>query len=151
MRYSADIEAIDWENLETAYGSAKPIPALLISVLSEQESVALDAASELEGYLYHQHVQLHTASVAALPFILEALTKTSVQVKEELLFVLVGYALATEDGFWVEKPKWVSKVTELLCKEVNVIESFKNSESEDSVFFASQITTLLKQHCESAT
>lgn len=151
MNYSSDIETIDWESLETAYGSAKPIPDLLTSVLSEDESVALNASSELEGYLCHQHVQLHSGSAAALPFILEALSKTSSAVSEELLFVLFGYALATDDSFWIEKPEWMSGVIQILCRDIQIIEGFKNAESKDSAYYANQIIILLKSHCAKAT
>jgi len=151
MHYSLNIEAVEWSNLATAYGSAEPVRKLLISVLSKDQSTALDAASDLEGYLCHQHVQLHNGSAAALPFILEALQKTSAAVAEELIFVLYGYALATENSFWREKPEWMKAVTQLLCKDINIIRAFTNAESEDTVFYANEIIILLEKCCAKTT
>ena len=151
MHYSLDIDSVNWSSLETAYGSAEPVRKLLISILSQDEGIAINAASDLEGYLCHQHVQLHNGSAAALPFILEALSKTSAAVSEELLFVLYGYALATEDDFWFKKPEWMAGVIQLLCKGIDIIKGFKSSESKDSVFYANKIIELLEVQCEKTT
>jgi len=64
-----DLDAVDWNRLEHAYGSAQDVPVYLRSLGAEDEEVRRKAFSALLMTILHQG-SLYSATVAALPFLL---------------------------------------------------------------------------------
>lgn len=108
LDYRNRVEAIPWDQYETAYGNAgradpmsdsRPVDATcgsvgdqLLELASNDVSRALTASSRLWAGLCHQHAYLSSAGLPALPFLLEVLESVSEPVIVEILDILVGFA-----------------------------------------------------------
>jgi hypothetical protein len=91
--YEDRLKAINWEKYGTAYGVAIKVPDQLRQLVSTDTKEALDATHELWCGLCHQHVQIGSAALPALPFILHVLDTASEQMTIELLDILLGFAI----------------------------------------------------------
>jgi hypothetical protein len=140
-KYSSDPRMVDWSKYDTAYGSAEPIPAMLLALVGNEASIE---DCDLEGHLCHQHVQLASASLPALPFLLEALVDSPDNVAEEVLFALWGIAQGTEKEFWaVEPPAWVAKVACKLRRNKRIVEDYVHHPNDDIRYYAEQTLEIL--------
>jgi hypothetical protein len=70
-RMFAGLEEIDWESLSHAYGPAIDTPQLIRDLCSEDQETVSRASSDLAGSINHQG-SVYTATVAAVPFLVEA-------------------------------------------------------------------------------
>ncbi|THV37088.1 HEAT repeat domain-containing protein [Glycomyces buryatensis] len=61
---------IDWSALQHAYGSAQEVPALLVSLRSEDPAVRRRALDECYSTVHHQG-SVYDSTVAALPFLVD--------------------------------------------------------------------------------
>ena len=91
--YENRLKAINWEKYRTAYGVATKVPDQLRQLASTDAKEALHATHELWCGLCHQHVQIGSAALPALPFILQVLDTASEQMTIELLDILLGFAI----------------------------------------------------------
>lgn len=74
----------------TAYGDATNVPEQIERLNSPDEEVALSGIRDLWAGLCHQEVQIASAALPALPFILEMLPASSERVTSKVLDLLAG-------------------------------------------------------------
>lgn len=86
---------VDWSQYWTAYGEAGPVKLQLRRLQSEDKEEALSAAHDLWCGLCHQHVQIGSAALPALPFLLEAFAAANDRLKIELLDIFLGLAITS--------------------------------------------------------
>ncbi|MCP2342279.1 HEAT repeat domain-containing protein [Actinomadura rupiterrae] len=84
------VDDIAWGALGYAYSGRCDVPALLRSLLVEQE--AFEAADELLNELYHQGGFICTAAPAALPFLMEAAGSPLVSRRPDVLEIVARLA-----------------------------------------------------------
>ena len=90
------LHAVDWPMFHTIYGVATKVPEQIERLHSADEGVALSGAADLRAGLCHPRVQIASAALPALPFILEALSAASDKVAAEILEMLVSFAITTD-------------------------------------------------------
>ena len=66
----AGLDAVAWDELSHAYGSAHGTPGLLRQAASVDSGVAAEAISDLHGSIFHQGT-VYPATVTAVPFLAE--------------------------------------------------------------------------------
>jgi hypothetical protein len=114
---------------------------------------ALDATHELWCGLCHQHVQVGSAALPALPFLLKVLDQADRQISIELLDILQGLALGVnrrrfEDyqrSIGREPPleeSWRTELRAALLAEVPRFQKLAASADED---LAGYVTTILEE------
>ena len=86
----------DWSRFQTAYGAATNVPEQIERMNSRDKKVALSGIRELWAGLCHQEVQIASAALPALPFIIERLPAPSDKVTAEVLDILAGFAVTTD-------------------------------------------------------
>jgi hypothetical protein len=121
------LHAVDWPLFHTLYGAASQVPEQIERLRSPDESIALSGAADLRAGLCHQHVQIASATLPALPFILEALSAASDKVTVEILEMLVSFAVTTDPARMrqfasavgkrrMPQPEWVGELRSVLRK-----------------------------------
>ena len=78
------LDQIDWGTLRHAVGPADDIPALLRQLVSTDRSAQEAAWDDLDARLFHQF-SLYSATVAAVPYLLQCLADPSFALREGLL------------------------------------------------------------------
>jgi hypothetical protein len=78
-----EINAINWENYEDAYGQAQEIPHLLTNLIKNEDKSWFDIWS----HLCHQGT-VYSATFIAMPFIVDLFEKTIMQSKNKFDFYL---------------------------------------------------------------
>lgn len=86
-----NLNAINWQRLDHAYGEASDVPDLIRALASRDEETRQGALYTLYGNIWHQGT-VYEATSYAVPFLLELLADEDVQGKEELLQFLVHLA-----------------------------------------------------------
>jgi hypothetical protein len=123
------VMAVDWKAYHTAYGRADRVPGQLLRLASSDPWKALCATSDLSGGLCDQHVQIATASLPALPFILEVLDNADQPLEVEILDILLGFARGSSRKRSIDfqkacgrdirpEPDWVTNLRTRLLAEV---------------------------------
>jgi len=92
LSFEERIAAVDWANYDTAYGRTDEIPNQLLRLASRDKPTALKASHDLWCALCHQHVQVATAALPALPFLLEVLATADELLAPEILDIILGFA-----------------------------------------------------------
>jgi tetratricopeptide (TPR) repeat protein len=87
----AGIEAINWHDLQHAYGRADDVPDLLHLLLSDDETVRDDAWEHLYSNVWHQGT-VYEASAYVVPFMLRMLMYDGPPGKADLLHFLTALA-----------------------------------------------------------
>ena len=87
------LNAIAWGDFGTAYGPAVNVPDQLRRLAGPDRKAALAATHDLWCGLCHQHVQIGSAALPALPFLLHVLDRADRDMTVELLDILLGFAL----------------------------------------------------------
>jgi hypothetical protein len=90
--FQARLKAIAWEEHPTAYGTAVTVPDQLRRIAAADRDAAIDAIRDLDANLCHQHVQLSSAAVPALPFLLEVLDGADSDLTVGLVNIMLGFA-----------------------------------------------------------
>lgn len=92
-RWMAQAAAIDWGQIEHAYGPATDVPELIRTVVLGAETDALQAFGELANNLNHQG-SIYPATGPAVPVLIEVLraTRAGPRVRAGLLNLLAGVA-----------------------------------------------------------
>lgn len=81
------LDAINWHQLEHAYGTAEDVPGLLRQLLAHDENVRRDALFELYGNIWHQGT-VYEATSHAVPFLLEMACNPMVCDREAIISYL---------------------------------------------------------------
>ncbi|WP_394850998.1 hypothetical protein LZC95_14455 [Pendulispora brunnea] len=87
-----DLDKVDWNAVEHAYGPAGNIPALIRSAAGNDAVASKKAWDELWYYLFHQGTRF-TASVAAIPFLLEIVGHPRTLRRRDGIMLLVHLAI----------------------------------------------------------
>ena len=89
------MNAVDWSRFLTIYGVATTVPEQIERLHSPDETIAVSATDDLRAGLCRQHVQIASAALPALPFIMEMLPCSNENVTVGILEILVGFAITT--------------------------------------------------------
>jgi len=106
-----DLDNINWDELEHAYGVATDIPDLIRDLTSNDPKVREQALYNLNGNILHQGTR-YEASAYAVPFIFEILEEPGVGDKVKIIEFLVNLALGYPDSFLPNGPnveQWVKE------------------------------------------
>jgi len=128
--FAERITAVDWTAFRTAYGRADDVPNQLLQLASPDKATALKASHDLWCGLCHQHVQVGTAALPALPFILEVMQTSEDSLVYEILDIILGFAKGVNRKRIVDflralgheprpDPEWVIALRVLLVNEAN--------------------------------
>ena len=79
-----DLHRVDWSNLTHAYGPARDVPIMLRQMISTDESTRSEGWEGYWGTLNHQG-DFYDSTVAAIPFLIEALARPEIPVRAEIL------------------------------------------------------------------
>jgi hypothetical protein len=170
------LEAINWHELEHAYGEADDVPDLLRNLASPNAKIRQDALSELYSNIYHQGT-VFEATVYAVPFLLELSQAETVQDRDKILIYLAhlarghSYLEVHQDSlFYAEELQnaefqtqiqqemtWVRNVNFAVCTEPNIyFNLLERSEPQIGIAVpytlascqrhSSEIVSKLKQH-----
>jgi len=142
--------AVAWQDYDTAYGPAIDVPGQLRRLVGSNRQAALDAAHELWCGLCHQHVQLGSAALPALPFLLEALDHADRDIAVELLDILLGFALGVNADRFERfqrsmgravppEEQWVTELRAALLAQVSRFQSLAALRDDDLSGFAAGI------------
>jgi hypothetical protein len=149
--YGERLDAIAWGNFSTAYGPAVKVPDQLRRLAGVDRKAALNATHELWCGLCHQHVQVGSAALPALPFLLEVLDTADRDMIVELLDILLGFAIGSNRQRAVDfqqalgrieiapEEQWVADLRAALLKEQPRFRRLGASHDEDVADFAARI------------
>lgn len=139
--YEARVRAVDWDEYETAYGSGGPVANDLIALSRPDRKAALDATHHLWCSLCHQHAYVSSAAWPALPFLMEILDHSDDALTIELLDILLGFAVCTEQDEGIE---WKKKIRTRLAMELPRFETLMTHQDETISSFAESIINSLQ-------
>jgi hypothetical protein len=139
------LNCIEWTAYRTAYGPAFDVPKQLSGLASADHAQAMTASHDLWCGLVHQKVQLATAAVPALPFILEVLDQADEALTTEIMDILDGMAIGTTSDFWKmgNVPTWALQLRQALQAELPRFLKMKDSANRDIRYFALNIVDVL--------
>ncbi len=149
------LNAIAWGDFCTAYVPAVKVPDQLRRLAGPDRKVALAATHELWCGLCHQHVQVGSAALPALPFLLEVLGTADRDMTVELLDILLGFAIGVNRQRaldfqrslgrteLVHDEPWVAELRAALLAELPTFRGLATSPEEDVADFAEQIVAEL--------
>jgi hypothetical protein len=90
--FESRLQAVDWAHYRTVRGPATGVPAELQRLASPDVNQAIEASAVLWDWLCHQHVQIASAALPALPFLLEVMDTSEDQLVAEIMDILLGLA-----------------------------------------------------------
>ncbi|WP_448321681.1 HEAT repeat domain-containing protein [Streptomyces sp. CO7] len=91
------LDAVDWSQLEHAYGPAEDVPAQLRDLCSEDADVRGKAMHALYGNIFHQGSR-YQATAAAVPFIARMAAEVSLPDRHEFLTMLAALAIGYDES-----------------------------------------------------
>ena len=147
------IAAVDWTAFRTAYGRADAVPDQLLRLASPDQATALNASHELWCGLCHQHVQVGTAVLPALPFILEVMQAGDESLVYEILDIILGFAKGVSRNRYVDfqkalgrepqpDPEWVIALRMLLLNEA---ERFRALGTHSNSYIAESANSIVQE------
>ena len=139
-----ELAAVPWAAFETAYGPATDVPDQLRRLASSDEATALRASHDLWCGLCHQHVDVSTAAVPALPFLVRVLDRATPQLTVEILDILLGFARCTAPEALTEAarrspPAWLAELRAGVAAERARLERLASSPHADVAEFAQAV------------
>lgn len=144
------LAGIDWSQYQTAYGEASAVESQLRRLRSVNEDEALAASHDLWCGLCHQHVQIGSAALPALPFLLEVFPTADDRLKTELLDIFLGLAITSNPRRMAEfaertgrsappRLQWIDDVRSGLENALPSILALRTHADPDIAYFAGQI------------
>lgn len=144
------LAAIKWSQYQTAYGEASPVETQLRRLRSTNREEALAATHDLWCGLCHQHVQIGSAALPALPFLLEVFATADDRIKTELLDIFLGLAITSNPRRMAEfasaigqtapsRPQWIDDVRSVLESALPNILTLRTDSDPDIAYFAKEI------------
>jgi hypothetical protein len=143
--FNQRLARIEWSSYRTAYGPAVDVPSQLSRLVSTDHAKAMAASHDLWCGLVHQKVQLGTAALPALPFILEVLDRADEALTVEVMDIIDGMAIGTKPDFWKmdNVPGWALQLRQALQADLPRFLKLKDSTNEHIRYFASSIVEAL--------
>jgi hypothetical protein len=151
------INLIPWGNFSTAYGPAVKVPDQLRRLAGPDRKAALAASHDLWCGLCHQHVQVGSAALPALPFLLEVLDSADREMAVELLDIVLGFAIGVNRRRFLEfqrsrgrtelvpEEQWIADLRAALVGELPRFEGLATSSDEEIAGFAGRIVVELRE------
>ena len=143
------VNSIAWGNFGTAYGPAMKVPDQLQRLGGPDRKAALEASHQLWCGLCHQHSQIASAALPALPFLLEVLDTADRDLTVELLDILLGFAIGVKQQDAVEHQRsldqaifderWVAELRALMLAELPRLQRLATSSDDEVADFAKWI------------
>ncbi|MFI1294158.1 HEAT repeat domain-containing protein [Streptomyces sp. NPDC020792] len=93
----AGLDAIDWAELEHAYGPADDVPGQLRDLCAEDVEARRKALHALYGNIFHQGSR-YPASAAAVPFLARMAADVSLPDRDEYLALLAALAIGYDEA-----------------------------------------------------
>ena len=87
------IQAVNWPEFEDAYGSAEQVPALLHALTSTNRRTRQNAAATLGEEVLAHEGQRFSASLAAIPYLLDLLDDEACLDRHNILAIFVSIAV----------------------------------------------------------
>ncbi len=85
------LDDIDWESLRHAYGSAEDVPGWVRGLVDSDPAVREESHDAMYGAVHHQG-DVYDSTVAAVPFLVEALTVPGLPGREAIAELLASIA-----------------------------------------------------------
>ncbi len=139
-----DIEKVDWQSLETAYGNAVKVPNLLKSLTIKEEKIKLNVSHELWSGLCHQHAYVSSAAEPAFPILLKIFPNVSELVQIEIMDIFVGFAVCTSPNHPEAGGGFQTRLRYLLLSQVELFESLSKHSNKQIASFAETIVEFLQ-------
>jgi hypothetical protein len=141
--WETELAKIDWSRYQTAYGEANRVKAQLQRLRSDNREEALQASHDLWCGLCHQHVQIGSAALPALPLLIDAFPSADDQLKIELLDIFLGLAVTSNPQHRRERddaqPQWIDDVRVGLTAIVPMIAPLQMDTNPDIAYFSKAI------------
>jgi hypothetical protein len=153
--YDERLNDIPWGDFDTAYGPAAKVPDQLRRLAGRDRKASLEATHDLWCGLCHQHVQIGSAALPALPFLLEVLDTADRDLTVELLDILLGFAIGVNRQRAVDfqrslgrtevtsEEEWVAVLRAALTAELPRFRRLAASPNQDIADFAGRIVAEL--------
>lgn len=154
------LNLIPWGDFYTAYGPALKVPDQLRRLGGTDRKAALAASHDLWCGLCHQHVQVGSAALPALPFLLEVLDAADRDMTVELLDILLGFAVGVNQRRFLEfqrsrdctesvpEEQWITDLRTALVVQVPRFERLATSSDIEIADFAGRILAELCERCD---
>ena len=116
MRPLAELDAVDWERLGHAYGTAADVPGLLRALTTDTHERALDA---LYGNIFHQGSR-YEAAAHAVPFLLGLVADPATPARADLVLFLGALAIGYDESHLpsgVDVEAWRSRVATMAATD----------------------------------
>ncbi|MBL7258950.1 hypothetical protein [Paractinoplanes lichenicola] len=91
----AGLDDIDWESLEHAYGSAGEVPRWIRGLVDPDPAIRETSLDAMYGAVHHQG-DIYDSTVAAVPFLIEALTTPGLPGRDAIAQLLADVADVAE-------------------------------------------------------
>ena len=141
------ITDINWSDFETAYGSAKKIPAYLQDLFSGDMDLAIEATGWLWASLCHQHAYISSAALPSYDFLLAKLNDANDLLKVEILDIILGFAVCTHAEYYktnkLAPQEWEIELKRKLLGDFDKFKALSLSQNEDISYFAGEIVWCL--------
>ena len=85
-------DEVDWGRLQHAYGSANDVPDQLKALASQERENRQEAIRQCYSNIYHQGTR-YSASVAAIPILIDLLKDDSTPDRHEILSLILHLAV----------------------------------------------------------
>ncbi|WP_432825173.1 HEAT repeat domain-containing protein [Dactylosporangium sp. CA-092794] len=89
------LDDIDWESLRHAYGSAEDVPGWVRGLVDPDPAVREESLDAMYGAVHHQG-DIYDSTVAAVPYLIEALTAPGLPGRERIAELLTSIAKLSE-------------------------------------------------------
>lgn len=129
-----EIDAITWQDFDTAYGAPESVPLDLSLLLFGDQKQALAASHRLWCGLCHQHAYMSSAAEPALPYLMLGLRESNDQIRSEILDILLGFVRCHDP-----QAEFTERVFSDIARRRSEIEELKRSEYEEVADFAAAI------------
>ena len=135
-----EIEAVQWEDFDTAYGASESVPLDLKLLMFGDQKQSLAATHRLWCGLCHQHAHMSSAAEPALAFLLLALRESDDLIKIEVLDILVGFVICQQPEI-----EFSQRVLCAIVERRQEIEDLKSSQHEEVAGFANSVCEALDE------
>ncbi|GGN79858.1 hypothetical protein GCM10010112_54860 [Actinoplanes lobatus] len=110
----AGIDDIDWGSLEHAYGSAEDVPGWIRGLVDPDPATREESLDAMYGCVHHQG-DVYDSTVAAMPYLIEAVTTPELPGRDGIAELLAGIADLRE---WPDEEKLDEDGAEMLRQAV---------------------------------
>jgi hypothetical protein len=104
------LDDIDWESLRHAYGSAQDVPGWVRGLVDPDPAVREESLDSMYGAVHHQG-DVYDSTVAAVPYLIEALTVAGLPGRDRIAALLASIA---ELGEWPAETELDEDTAEML-------------------------------------